>query len=1035
MYKTKTLKQIFMKIIIGLLINCFLLSNVTSPALAGCQNSRSMLSPAIQMQSLSILSFFQKTQLANNTLEVAVAIKEGSGVDLNALEGYLKELGKLLADININLEKYISVEEVIEGIKSDLGKSMKETKFIKKIKGELTDILNEQDEVVGVTEAGISHIFGLRHRTANAFVVTPNGELLLQRRVHNKAEAKKLSIFGGHVASGQSYEEAMRRELLEELSLDGIENDLSGKLVRVGSDGQFINNDAKNMEFRSLYVYVLTQEEYKHVLKQKDAVDQERIKKGRNEFESWIEHEQKAKSGYGEVWGYHIVPVNEIMNKTSVEIEEEYSDGSIKESVSFTSDLLEPLILGTAPLRESFSGINPREEASNVISLMRVLSSNYSDYYIGLEKLKKLMIWQIAGRISELSLDGQDKFIQTIMTADKHLFADFKESLSDLFEEKIEFIERITDDYYKYQIFDKNIKLVSRLTGVMGKRETELLFERFIKDADDWTSRASFIDNDAPYEALSRIAESLAEVAAVLGEKNTSVFFKEITMLADRTMNDNIKARTLNTISVSLAQVAGIISPEKVVELLNRLESITRGTMLSIANKSQALTVIAKSLSKVTPKIKGKIKKKKNIAQVRRIIQDIEWGWGKPEALAALAESLAEIAVSSEKEKDKEMFLTQAINIFKRIKPEDREPATQSAIAMASAQIKTNDKQIDELLIKLSKEFKFSMRTHYSSYYPNLNRSLLLSRAGEEIIRSERREEGQNWKRYRIKYLLQKAIDYSKILEDPDDEPGDEEIQQYVALKPIAEAIKSSMGILGKSITLDLVQQVEDIIKGMYWTKGNYGDFNKRTTIAVIQEVKNMINRDELIKNKEIIDEFLEENFIELPFRGDDKYNNIDFLNSVKESKIAEARSLGVMGEKGKDRDKILISLKSAIFFAGRVGGVSLSDDGPIFSVSKLMTSSLTAEELDGQHMYYEALYLATQAIESSMEILGKDATLDLVQYVEEIISEGSRIEGEFRSYDKDVTLLTIRNIKIRLAKIKKIKDEFAKETLIDYAI
>lgn len=457
--------------------------------------------------------------------------------------------------------------------------------------------------------------------------------------------------------------------------------------------------------------------------------------------------------------------------------------------------------------------------------------------------------------------------------------------------------------------------------------------------------------------------------------------------------------------------------------------------MLSIANKSQALTVIAKSLSKVTPKIKGKIKKKKNIAQVRRIIQDIEWGWGKPEALAALAESLAEIAVSSEKEKDKEMFLTQAINIFKRIKPEDREPATQSAIAMASAQIKTNDKQIDELLIKLSKEFKFSMRTHYSSYYPNLNRSLLLSRAGEEIIRSERREEGQNWKRYRIKYLLQKAIDYSKILEDPDDEPGDEEIQQYVALKPIAEAIKSSMGILGKSITLDLVQQVEDIIKGMYWTKGNYGDFNKRTTIAVIQEVKNMINRDELIKNKEIIDEFLEENFIELPFRGDDKYNNIDFLNSVKESKIAEARSLGVMGEKGKDRDKILISLKSAIFFAGRVGGVSLSDDGPIFSVSKLMTSSLTAEELDGQHMYYEALYLATQAIESSMEILGKDATLDLVQYVEEIISEGSRIEGEFRSYDKDVTLLTIRNIKIRLAKIKKIKDEFAKETLIDYAI
>ena len=94
--------------------------------------------------------------------------------------------------------------------------------------------------------------------------------------------------------------------------MDEIEEKLGGVLNLIGQEGQFQNDAKDNNEFRSLYIYTLTEEEYSHVNKRKEYVDSEREKRSENEFEKWIEGQQKEKSGYGEVWGYHFVSLNDI---------------------------------------------------------------------------------------------------------------------------------------------------------------------------------------------------------------------------------------------------------------------------------------------------------------------------------------------------------------------------------------------------------------------------------------------------------------------------------------------------------------------------------------------------------------------------------------------------------------------------------------------------------------------------------------------------------------------------------------------------
>jgi isopentenyl-diphosphate delta-isomerase len=93
---------------------------------------------------------------------------------------------------------------------------------------ELLDIVNDQDEVIGQEYRSTLYTNGTRNvhiRVINGFIKNSTGQLWIPRRT----ASKKLfplcldASVGGHVAAGETYQQAFARELQEELNLDAHE--------------------------------------------------------------------------------------------------------------------------------------------------------------------------------------------------------------------------------------------------------------------------------------------------------------------------------------------------------------------------------------------------------------------------------------------------------------------------------------------------------------------------------------------------------------------------------------------------------------------------------------------------------------------------------------------------------------------------------------------------------------------------------------------------------------------------------------------
>ncbi len=83
------------------------------------------------------------------------------------------------------------------------------------------DIVNEEDEVIDVKRRKKAHDEGLRHRSVMFFVFNREGKLLMTRRSENKRfyPGRWSIVLGGHVTSGLSYEEALEKEMGEEIGI------------------------------------------------------------------------------------------------------------------------------------------------------------------------------------------------------------------------------------------------------------------------------------------------------------------------------------------------------------------------------------------------------------------------------------------------------------------------------------------------------------------------------------------------------------------------------------------------------------------------------------------------------------------------------------------------------------------------------------------------------------------------------------------------------------------------------------------------
>src|SRR3989338_2368529 len=86
---------------------------------------------------------------------------------------------------------------------------------------ELMDFVNEKDEVIG--KALQKDIYGklLTHRIVHVLIFNDKGEMALQLRSKNKNFVPDhwSTSAGGHVQSGETYEQAALRECEEELGI------------------------------------------------------------------------------------------------------------------------------------------------------------------------------------------------------------------------------------------------------------------------------------------------------------------------------------------------------------------------------------------------------------------------------------------------------------------------------------------------------------------------------------------------------------------------------------------------------------------------------------------------------------------------------------------------------------------------------------------------------------------------------------------------------------------------------------------------
>jgi isopentenyl-diphosphate delta-isomerase type 1 len=86
---------------------------------------------------------------------------------------------------------------------------------------ELFDVVDEDDKVIGKASRKDCHENGLIHRSVMIFVFDSKGRVLVTKRTQNKDffPGYYSIVLGGHVHSGESYEEAASREIEEEIGI------------------------------------------------------------------------------------------------------------------------------------------------------------------------------------------------------------------------------------------------------------------------------------------------------------------------------------------------------------------------------------------------------------------------------------------------------------------------------------------------------------------------------------------------------------------------------------------------------------------------------------------------------------------------------------------------------------------------------------------------------------------------------------------------------------------------------------------------
>jgi isopentenyl-diphosphate delta-isomerase len=97
---------------------------------------------------------------------------------------------------------------------------------------EMIDIVDEQDVVLYQEKKMVAHQKGLLHRTVIGGVRDSQGHWVVVQQASGRQDAGQfVNPVGGHVQAGESNEEALKREALEEIGFNDFEYKYVGKFI------------------------------------------------------------------------------------------------------------------------------------------------------------------------------------------------------------------------------------------------------------------------------------------------------------------------------------------------------------------------------------------------------------------------------------------------------------------------------------------------------------------------------------------------------------------------------------------------------------------------------------------------------------------------------------------------------------------------------------------------------------------------------------------------------------------------------------